>query len=330
MKSAIENKSKMIYLDILRIFACFSVMAVHIAVTFDIPGRLGKFMEAGSSGLGIFYMLSGFLAFVSLSEYFCHENRPRGWVLRRLWRILPMYYFAVFYYIVFFEFIVGSVPEDPNKIKWLAYVLGINTILPEGPNMWYNVGALSSMSVFMWFYILAPLIKEVVSNWKRAVAFFAVCYVALRLLQHTTWLTMFRAYYYFALGILVYYAIKEQKEKITGAAFALGIMILILADTNGGLDYALATGLFMLMTYNLKISNEKICAVISFLSKRTFAIYIGHVMAIVTLSAVMPVKDGKFVLLLVIFTPVAIAVLYEGVERGAKLLQRRVAQKNVN
>lgn len=276
-------------------------------------------MEAGSNGLGVFYILSGFLAFFSLDKY---KGNIKSWIAGRLWRILPMYYFAVIVYMIFYEFIVKSVPEDPNKIKWLAYFLGINTILKKNPGIWYNVGALSSMSVFMWFYILAPFIRKVVTTWKRALAFFAVCYIALRLLQYTEWLTMFRAYYYFALGILIFYAIKEKREKITGSLFAAGIMFLLLADARGGLVYALAVGILMLLAYNMSVPGEG--RVISFLSNRTFAIYIGHAMAIEIVSKLMDEINAGSTILMIVIAIVAITVLYEVFDKGARKLSAKL------
>lgn len=317
-------KNQMIWLDILRIFACFSVVAVHIAIVFDVPGRIGKIMQAGSNGLGIFYILSGFLAFYSIDNY---KGTKANWVRKKLLRILPMYYFALLSFIIIYEFIFKSVPDDPNKIKWISYVFGINTILKKGPDFWYNIGALSSMSVFMWFYILTPFIKKVVNSWEKSLAMFAVCYGLLRVLQYTEYLTMFRAYYYFAIGIVVYYAITEKKEKTTGVIFASVMLLLILADAKGGLLYGMAVGLFIIFSHDMTIKNEIAVKIITFISKRTFAIYIAHAAVIQVALDVTDVFDAKCFFVVAVLSVVLIFVLYEVVEKGTFRLIERVTRK---
>ena len=303
----------MIWLDALRVFACFSVAAVHISLTFNIPGRIGQFMAAGSNGLGIFYILSGFLAYYSMERY---KGNAGGWIGKKLLRILPMYYFALVVFVVFYEFILRSVPEDPNKIKWLSYFLGINTILKKGPVFWYNIGALSSMSIFLWFYCLVPLMRRIINNFNRSLIFLLAAYGMLRALQYTEYLTMFRAYYYFAIGITVYYAITEHKEKITMLLFAFVIMLLMLADSKGGLGYGLTVGIFIMSCVDLTIKNDFISKIIVFFSKRSFAIYIAHTAVMQIAGEYVENYNFKSFIIMFIATVAATAVLYEGIEVG--------------
>lgn len=322
-----NSRKQMICLDILRIFACLSVVAVHAAITFKIPGRIGRFMEAGSSGLGIFYILSGFLIFISL------ENRTRsmaGWYKKRMLRILPLYYFMVVFYIVFYEFVIGSVPADPNGLKWFSYFLCINKIIRIGEQFWFNIGALSSMSVFIWFYLLAPFIKKMVNSWKRSLCFVVFTYLVLRVLnllqsmKGFTWFDMFKSYYYIAVGIMIFYAIKEGKQKETQVICLVLMAILMLSGAEGGLLYALCIGLIIMTTWDIDIPNEKVKSAVSFLSKRTFAIYLGHT-AVMQIGDYIGIKDGvKGILIAVAATVLITAVLYEAIERGAVKLFARI------
>lgn len=323
MKQSEKNNKQMIWLDVLRIFACFSVVSVHLSIVFNVPGRIGRIMEAGSNGLGIFYILSGFLAFYSLNKY---EGTTSNWIRKKLLRILPMYYFAILCFIIIYEFILKRVPNDPNRIKWLSYVLGINTVLKKGPDFWYNIGALSSMSVFMWFYIFAPSIRKVINSWEKSLILLAVSYCALRILQHTEYLTMFRAYYYFAIGIVVYYAVTAGKEKITSLLFVAVIMLLILAESKGGLLYGLTVGIFIMVSHDMTIKNETIVKIISFISKRTFAIYIAHTAVIQVVSDTVNVFDIKCFGMVTVLSIAGIVVLYEGVERGTLCLLKKVSK----
>lgn len=314
----------MICLDILRIFACLSVVAVHASIAFNIQGRIGEFMAAGSSGLGVFYILSGFLIFISLDRL---QGRLSKWYAKRMVRILPMYYFMVILYMVVYGLILHDIPADPNKIKWLSYFLCINSVLKRQVDFWFNIGALSSMSVFMWFYILAPILKRVVSNWNRSLVFMALSYVLLRILQHTEYLYMFRTYYYFAIGIMIYYAMKEHKEKPTTILALCIEVFLMLADGQGGLMYGLIIGLIILYTNDVQINNDKIVSIIRFLSKRTFAVYFAHT-AVMQLMTVLGIdRSVKGVAMAVVYTVAGVVILYEVVEKNVVKLYNRSGMK---
>jgi len=320
-----NSRKQMICLDILRIFACFSVVAVHVAIMFNIPGRIGRFMEAGSNGLGIFYILSGFLIFISL------ENRKVSlgkWYIKRLLRILPIYYFVLVVYIIVYAGIVKSVPADPNRIQWLSYFLCINTILPKNEVFWYNIGALSSMSIFVWFYILAPFIRKIICNWKRALVFVGVAYILLRVLQHTNYLQMFAAYYYFAVGIWIYFAIKEGKQKETALISLCILVLLVLADGKGGMLYALIIGLIILSSYDISIENQLVCRIIDFVSKRTFAIYLAHATVMQLMHIIGIERNVKGMILFLLYSLAGIFILYELVEKSSVKLYDKFSKRS--
>lgn len=320
-----NSRKQMICLDILRIFACFSVVAVHVAIMFNIPGRIGRFMEAGSNGLGIFYILSAFLIFISL------ENRKVSlskWYIKRLLRILPIYYFILVIYIIVYSGVVKSVPEDPNRIKWLSYFLCINTILPKAEMFWYNLGALSSMSIFVWFYILAPFMRKIICNWKRALIFLAASYVLLRALQHTNLLQMFAAYYYFAVGMLIYFAIREGRQKETTIISLCILVLLVLADGKGGMLYALIIGLLILYSYDVSIKNECLCNIITFVSKRTFAIYLSHATVMQLMSLAGVEKNIESMIMFAVFSVAGVFVLHGVVENTVVKLYDRFSKRS--
>ena len=311
----------MISLDIIRIFACFSVVMVHASIMFNIPGRLGRFMEAGSNGLGIFYILSGFLIFMTLDKE--HVDLKK-WYIKRLIRILPIYYTVVIFYIIFYEGIVRMVPEDTMGLKWISYFLCINTIVGNDVVFWYNLGALSSMSVFVWFYLLAPMMKKIITNWNQSALFFVFSYVLLRLLQYTQWFRMFRAYYYIAIGIWVYYSIKEHKEKLTSILFLCVMLLIQLAGGEGGLLYALTIAVIMMNSYNVSVDNDRAGAIIRFLSDRTFAIYLAHTVAIQIIDQISIENVAIKVIMFYGITIIGIIILHEIVERYTVRLYNRL------
>ena len=55
-------------LDILRVLSCIMVFGVHLGQHIVIPGALGDFFSKGSTGVGFFFILSGYLACMSMTR----------------------------------------------------------------------------------------------------------------------------------------------------------------------------------------------------------------------------------------------------------------------
>lgn len=267
-----ENRQIISY-DILRVFACACVFAVHTAIFLPISGKIGVVMEKGSNGLTVFFVLSGFLTFASLEK----SKSIKKWYLKRFIRIIPIYYTVLLMDIIIYQFILRSVPKDSFGFGWLGYFLCINRILPQQEVFWANIGAVASISIFVWFYLLAPLFHKAVHSLKGAVVFLIASYAGARLLLAVTdWGNAFTNFYYFAVGVVAYYAVKEAKEKtvITGGLLlSVGLLYL---EARGGLTYAVVMGLLMISAYEIRIENKRICGCITSLSKVTFCIYLAH------------------------------------------------------
>ncbi len=305
---------QIISFDLLRIYACACILAVHVALFFHIPGKLGELMAHGSSGLNIFFVLSGYLNLASLEKSASIKN----WYKKRLVRIIPIYYAVLLAEIIIFEFILKGMPQDPNGMGWLGYFLCLNKIFPYKEKLWVNLGGVASISIFVWFYLLTPFFHKFVNNLKRSVVFLCVTYLLARgLLAFTEWGSVFASFYYFAIGIVAYYAVKEAKEK---EVIRLGLLVvcgLMFVDAQGGLTYALVIGLIMIASRDIVINNEKVCRWISGLSRVTFCVYLAHGLAIEILDWVYTGDMIGKVLAFVGMTLVITAFLYYCVEKVA-------------
>lgn len=323
-----EGKNRQIIsYDILRVFACACIFAVHTAIFLPIPGKLGVIMEKGSNGLIVFYVLSGFLTFASLEK----SKSIKTWYLKRLVRIIPIYYTVLVIDIIIYQFILKSVPEDPFRLGWLSSFLCLNKILPPKTQFWVGVGANASISTFVWFYLLAPLFYKVVHSLKSAVVFLIISYAGARaLLAVTDWGSAFTNFYYFAVGVVAYYAVKEAKEKtvtIGGLLLAVGLLYL---GARGGLTYAVVIGLLMVSAYDIRIANKQVCGCITAFSKVTFCIYLAHG---AVMDAMKHIYQGSFlgrVLWYVGLTVLLTLFLYFVVEKTVVRLvtHKKAANKN--
>ncbi len=164
------------YIDSLRGLAIFGVILVHtsqwgasIYTHGDIiyPWYLNNLFEHGARGVQLFYVVSAFTLFLS------HYNRlkdssfnTRSFLIRRFFRIVPLYYIGV----LFFGFIEPFVLESDVNIDFESVVFNlfflnsffpIKTIVPGG---W-------TICVEMLFYILLPLLFKNINTTKKALSF---------------------------------------------------------------------------------------------------------------------------------------------------------------
>jgi len=82
----------------LRIFAAFAVVLFHGRLLFDNSQRdiADYWLRGGYVGVDIFFLISGFVMYLTTTE----NSRPLSFLLKRLIRIVPMYYLCSFVFFV--------------------------------------------------------------------------------------------------------------------------------------------------------------------------------------------------------------------------------------
>lgn len=102
--STLTEAKRLAGLDFMRAFACLLVLAVHLFQKLDAPGLRGSwrfaydFFIMGSAGVGVFFLLSGFLlARPFWLAYDTGEAVPdlRQYAVRRAARIIPGFYLSL-------------------------------------------------------------------------------------------------------------------------------------------------------------------------------------------------------------------------------------------
>lgn len=147
-------------LDILRILAAGMVLTVHIGQT------SGFDFSVGAKGVNLFFILSGYLAFVSLDK----DSSPQNYYKKRFIRILPAYwsclvllYFKDFLCLLFAGNSLAAILEGQCSFRFLRYFVFLQCCLPsDNWNLWNNHSALWTMSSFMIFYLIAPFLYKLV------------------------------------------------------------------------------------------------------------------------------------------------------------------------
>lgn len=159
---------KSIALDLLRVLACLMVTLCHIGI------YTGKRFDIGAKGVQVFFVLSGYLAIISIAS-----KDTKGYYIRRIKTIVPQYYIALILIWIFEGLILqgviggnfrGLIGTNANiSMQYLRYFLFVQCIIPSKNWLyWNNLYGLWTMSAFALFYICTPLIYKICNKWKFA------------------------------------------------------------------------------------------------------------------------------------------------------------------
>lgn len=178
------HKTRIAYLDLLRIISGFLVVTTHVAAQRieELPVRGGEYAIAnafdclGFSGVALFVMISGALAL--------NPDREAG-IRVLLWhktlRFLALYYIWKALYQVEFLIEMGKGFTFANVRKEILYVL----VLERG---YYHLWFLPMIAIM---YMAVPIIRKGVAD-KKVCRYFCVCFFAVSILFPTLFLYEFK------------------------------------------------------------------------------------------------------------------------------------------
>jgi len=234
----------------MRGLAILAVLAVHCRGYVDggdlIPKAINLLIDQGPRGVQLFYVASAFTMFWTLTKRSENESSPtRNFFIRRLFRIAPMYWLAIAYYL----WQNGTGPSywlgkesgvtPANILSNILFLHGfnpywINSIVPGG---W-------SIAVEMSFYCLVPFLFTKIKNSLHAIHFFIISIIigfvtgyVIKSFKPIDDLILWKNYlaFYlpnqlpvFALGFLLYFLIKGEFASIKPTLPTLGLLLVML------------------------------------------------------------------------------------------------------
>ncbi len=322
-----KNSNRDFSLDLLRALACLMVLGLHIGQRFMLPGTIGSFFEKGSTGVGFFFILSGYLGYSSLEKEFSRSKDSyaavRIFYVKRAVHVLPLYYFVICFYFIFFT-VRNRVPEDSSGLYWVRYIFFLNRWVPTDSEFWINLGATWSISVFVLFYILAPVIFMLVKRDYVAGILAIVFYVALRLVGNKATPIMYM--FFFFLGILVYLSEKEGNTIWVISAECMLVLICVLTDNGNSLVAPVIASMYLLASRGNKlVLSEKnlVYKVVTGISAVSYSIYLVHILVFTVLDELWRTYDVGYLVMFVLATTLLTILSYYFVEKklSGKLLR---------
>jgi peptidoglycan/LPS O-acetylase OafA/YrhL len=295
---------KLDYIDALRGLAILGVIMVHTNLygSFNLPNSIGHIIAQGARGVQLFFLVSAFTLFLSFKNRSMIEKSPiRNFFLRRFFRIAPMYYIGIAYYLCLDDLGLRYLLGDSTNIT--IPIIISNFIFLHGFNpYWINslVPGGWSIGVEMLFYAILPFVFSKVKNLNQAFNFFIFSTVAKLLLQlffmkfqlisdDRIWSRFLFLYFpnqlpIFSLGILMYFIIIENESlsNISGKSI-LVFSSMLLAHLCSGIQFILPNHILFgigLLLLGLALSKFRFIGfvnpIVIYIGKISFSMYLVH------------------------------------------------------
>lgn len=298
---------KLRYIDALRGIAILAVIIVHTGQygTNVYPDVIQSFIGHGARGVQLFYLASAFTLFLSFDYRSKIEHRPnRNFFIRRFFRIAPIYYLGIVYYLFQNGFgpryWLGDAESITigNILSNITFVHGINPywITSLVPGGW-------SITVEMTFYAMVPFLFRRIRKTNQAVIFTIVCLLISVILQFTlsrispiTSERLWNQYLFlwfpnqialFGLGIIAYFTIIKKDLFVSWANYFIISVLLIVHFAWNYMPIHFLFGLSFLVLMIALSKKESVLIVNKlsiFLGKISYSAYLTHFAVLYWLS----------------------------------------------
>ena len=184
-KSNAMHLQRYAYIDALRGIAIIGVLFAHVSHYSNIayPSWLNLIatVDVGPRGVQLFYVVSAFTLCLSFSKRrHIEKHTIRNFYIRRFFRIAPLFYLAILYYLWQKNFWNGN-PNHFSLMNILTTFTFLNGFFPQFINNIVFGGW--SIAVETSFYILFPLLFYQLRSTCRAIVITSISFLALQALR---------------------------------------------------------------------------------------------------------------------------------------------------
>jgi len=165
------------YIDALRGIAILGVIVTHSASLTQMSGCVRQMTNILGMGVQLFFVISAFTIFNSLYRAIGKNNMFRDFFIKRLFRIIPVYWFGIILYTVVYGLDSRGWREGPEVWHYPYHIFLVNVLHPLTSSSVVPGGW--SISVEVLFYMIAPLIFLYVNDKRRLVLFMLFVLIAL-------------------------------------------------------------------------------------------------------------------------------------------------------
>ncbi|RYZ21149.1 MAG: acyltransferase [Chitinophagaceae bacterium] len=267
-------KKNLAEVHLLRGVASLMVCLFHLILgnpaLFPPSNILGQVFSLGSSGVEVFFILSGYVVCYSLPDDFDY-SQLKTFLLKRIVRIEPPYLVSIVVVISlnFLSHLVTGLSSSFDGLNILGHLAYVNNFTSTG---YLNV-VYWTLGIEFQFYLLAGLVFPWIKQNKYFLFLFAGCFVCLACLRVPFKADIIVPYFsYFTLGILLlFYKIKRQINLGYYLLFVAICLLQILFHKGPNGSIAAIATLVILHFWN--VLNK----VILFFSMISYSLFLTHV-----------------------------------------------------
>jgi peptidoglycan/LPS O-acetylase OafA/YrhL len=289
----------------LRAIAALMIVFFHLAPNVQVPDSFSIIKTHFGLGVPLFFVLSGFSLMYSTSRYVGRDGWVQIYLIKRFFRIAPLFYAMITFFTVYNIFVWGLQPA-PAPI--IINVLFLHNLVPG-----YHesiVWAGWTLGVEMLFYALFPILLLTVTNFRRGLLLLVLSVLASNAARDLLALKGQGAYAsmslvvnlpYFVAGIAAFFlreplAAYKLKRSYVGPictlTFAVILWALVFNLVVGTfvylyrLDIVIWACLFGLLCVWQSLYPSKVLASppLQFCGERSYSIYLVHAVTVYTLS----------------------------------------------
>ncbi len=307
-KSQFNGDNHIIIIDIIKSICAILILLMHWGGEF-LPDALKPYVAYGFHGVEIFFLVSGYTIFVSLKR----NSNILQFYIKRFFRLAPLFYCSVIIGMVFFNCIRYEHVVNYSQLNWLRYFLFLETTIPiisSDGSTWTNLFATWTIPIFMFFYLIAPILFKYINSFKRSIWFLLISYlfgeklvpyllnIASQLFgfdfSEIIYVVPLRDMWMFVFGICLFWAIEE---KCVNKYFTILCIVLFLKYwgiiTHDRIIWISTGTILLASSVNYRLSN-KIGLFIKELSKYSFTLYIIHPICLVIFANYKNFAINKF------------------------------------
>lgn len=211
-----------IAIDVLRgiaaLLVLFSHADAHYLVRNEAIGSVKGYL--GQIGVYLFFILSGYLIWVSASRTLTRRGGLTDYVVHRATRIMPLYYVALLFAVVLFP-LLSSFPQDITPYTLLRHITFTQALNPDvartiNPVLW-------TLTYEAVFYCLVPLLFLLRRHFFLILLLAAAAYWAGWTYPATTFAPFMRYFFLFAIGMTLAQYELTPKPLLLAVSLAVAI-----------------------------------------------------------------------------------------------------------
>lgn len=297
-----NENHKLQFIDALRGIAIIGVVFHHTR-DFVAAGNNNIFnfsIDKSSIGVQLFYIISAFTLFLSYRNRILNEKyHVLNFFIRRFFRIAPLYYLAVVFYLFWGETLITRMWLKADEHITIANIISNLFFIHQINPSWINslVPGGWSIAVEMSFYLLVPLLFKYLKNLYKSILFFTVSFLIMIVCNKLTsafplstdqHLEAAYVFFYlpsqlpvFLLGIIFYFFfIKKTSLSKINSTYVLAIFLMLgfilskyIIPLHIVFSFLVLIMVILISTFKPKIlTNSVFCKIGEF----SFAIYLFH------------------------------------------------------